>query len=467
MTFKNILQYAIGPLGAAAIGFIVLPLMTWLYTVDDVANYALFQVVVSVSLLACSLGLDQGYVREYYECKSKSALFLLVTLSSVLVFILIAIASLYYSDRVTYTLFDTESKSILYILLITIFLNILVRYFSLILRMEGKALSYSLAQVFPKLFFLLILLLFGWFGFSKGFKDLLIANLMSVFLVFVLVSTSVSKFWVFNLKERLTEPDVLRLARYSLPLLFSSLAFWGLTGADRVYLKLMSNAYELANYSVAVSFATVGVLLQSVFSTVWAPQVYKWISEGGNEQKIEEVTTLITFLVLLLWCLTGIFSWTLTSLIPSDYNQVVFLIVPSIAYPLLYTLSECTSIGLNVKRKTNHIFIISMICLLLNCALNFLLIPEYGAKGAVLSSVISFWCYFSLKTYFSFKYYLEFKYFSKWLLVTFFTLVSLATLNLSSFFVSIIYSILFLFIFFYFSDCIHKYKAKVLSYVTK
>ena len=67
--------------------------------------------------------------------------------------------------------------------------------------------------------------------------------------------------------------------RYGLPLAFGNLAYWGLTSIDRFVLKNISGLDELGIYSMAVSFGAVALIFQSVFSTIWAPLVFKWVEE--------------------------------------------------------------------------------------------------------------------------------------------------------------------------------------------
>jgi polysaccharide biosynthesis family protein len=77
---------------------------------------------------------------------------------------------------------------------------------------------------------------------------------------------------------------------------------------------------------------------------------------------------------------------------------VQFILLSSILFPLLYTMTEVTGIGINVSRKTWLVTVISVIALAANFALCRLLVPAFGAKGAAASMAVSFWLYFALKT---------------------------------------------------------------------
>ena len=63
MTPKKIAAFALGPLGGALLSFITLPVITWIFSQQDIGRLAMLNVVISFSTLLFSLGLDQAYVR--------------------------------------------------------------------------------------------------------------------------------------------------------------------------------------------------------------------------------------------------------------------------------------------------------------------------------------------------------------------------------------------------------------------
>ncbi|MGL6275567.1 oligosaccharide flippase family protein [Aeromonas dhakensis] len=108
MNIKKIMGFAIGPIGAAALGFIALPITTWFYSQEDIGKISMLQVAASFCVLIFSLGLDQSYVREYHESENKTALLkmaifpggvlLLVSLISVMITLLFFRITFQYSQ---------------------------------------------------------------------------------------------------------------------------------------------------------------------------------------------------------------------------------------------------------------------------------------------------------------------------------------------------------------------------------
>ena len=76
MNRKNLTYFALGPIGAGICGFAAMPIMAWYFSVEDIGRYSILQVLVGLSVLVGTLGLDQAFVREFYESKDRYALFM-------------------------------------------------------------------------------------------------------------------------------------------------------------------------------------------------------------------------------------------------------------------------------------------------------------------------------------------------------------------------------------------------------
>ena len=74
MNINKILAYTVGPVGTAAIGFITIPIMTWFYSIEDIGRVSMLPLAVSLSIILFTLGLDQAYVRGYYEASNRASL---------------------------------------------------------------------------------------------------------------------------------------------------------------------------------------------------------------------------------------------------------------------------------------------------------------------------------------------------------------------------------------------------------
>jgi len=176
--------------------------------------------------------------------------------------------------------------------------------------------------------------------------------------------------------------------------MFAGLAYWGLTATSALTLRLLSTFRELGIYSVSMSVAGAAAIIQTVFTVIWAPVVYKWVANDADMSRVDRVARQGVAVVSAAFVMFGMFSWLLDYVLPSQYVEVKYLVVCSIAQPLLYTLSEVTAVGVSIMRRTMLSLWSTLAALLANLGLNLMLVPRFGASGAVVANAIAFLIFF-------------------------------------------------------------------------
>lgn len=401
MTPKKILSFAIGPIGGAFLGLITLPLITWFFAQEDVGRLSMLQVTLSFGVLLFSLGLDQSYVREFHEREDKSALLKQAAAPGLVLLVLTVVALLSFGGLISELLFDVPSIHLSLLVAVALLANFTSRFLSLVLRMKERGLAYSMSQLLPKLLLVILVGLYVITEANKTLTNLVFAATVSFVAVAIVFAWNTREEWLNSVTAPFNLSEVIAMLRFGLPLILGGLAFWGLTALDKVFLRTLASYEELAIYSVSVSFAAAASIFKSVFSTVWAPTVYKWASSGEGLENIEKTTRFVLTIVVLIFCLAGLFSWGVTYVLPSAYDSVQWIVVSCLGFPLLYTLSETTVVGIGISRRSSYALFSALIAFGVNIAGNFWLIPFFGAKGAAVSTCFSFWVFLVLRTEFS------------------------------------------------------------------
>lgn len=399
MNARKILGYALGPIGSAAFGLISLPLISWYFPAEDIGRIVLLQTIASLTVLILGLGLDQAYIREYYAAENKAALFKLFSLAPLILVIVasvfIAVWNIAWPSEIIFSL-SNQTLGALFLLFLTT--TLFTRFLALILRMQEKALAFSFSQLTPKFLILALVLSYILFGLPTDTVSLVFAyTAAQIFTVALLVYQTRHELLAAFKANWSAEMQRTGL-RYGLPLAFGNLAYWGFTSVDRFVLKEMANLEQLGIYSMAISFSAVALIFQSIFSTIWAPLVFKWVKENTNLDKIGGITLSMTTLITAIICLVGIFSPIVTWFLPEKYAPVQFILLSSMLFPLFYTLTEVSGIGLNVVKRTWLITAVNIAAFMINFSLLYLLIPKTGAKGAAMASAVSFWAFFIIKS---------------------------------------------------------------------
>lgn len=398
MRTRTVLGFALGPVATALISLIAVPAVAWAFSLEDVARYNLLQIFVSFGVLFATLGLDQGYVRHFHEAPDRAVLLRSCVIPSALLFIAVAIPSTIASEPLADLLFGSTDARVFLVALACCAAAIVSRFLSLILRMEERALAFSASQLIPKTVFLATIGLLMLLAVHRDFLSLSYALLASWLAVVVITGWSTKANWQQAARVRTDRALVRALIRYSAPLIFAGLAYWALTATSAMALRYLSSLSELGVYSVALTFAGAAVVVQTIFSVVWAPVVYRWVAQGSDLERVDAVAQQVLAVVTFVLILVGSLSWLTDVLLPHPYNDVKYLVVGSILQPLLYTLSEATGIGINITRRTVWSVWCTLAALAVSLGLNVALAPVFGAKGAVVANTIAYFAFFVART---------------------------------------------------------------------
>lgn len=403
MNKKTILAYAVGPIGSAILSFASVPLIAWFFSVEDVGKIAIFNVVVSLATLVFCLGLDQAFVREYHSSENKARLIKLVMLPGLILLVIFIVGSVTYdSSLISKWVFDVPSQSLAILVMVCFFAQYISRFLSLILRMQDRALAYSMSQLFPKLFFVIFLMLGVAIGRERDLQQLLSAHTLSACLVFIIFVFNTRRDWLPALTSNVELAQMRPLLHFGFPLVFGSLASWGLNVMDKLFLRYYSTFAELGVYSVTMSVAAVATLFAGIFNTIWAPLVYRWLNEGQvDTQKIDAIGEHVLAAVYFAIVGCGLFAWVVPYLLPAQYAAIEYLLPICLFAPLLYTLSEVTAVGIAIARKTLFSMLASVLAMLTNLLGNYVLVPQFGAAGAATSTLLSFIFFYVLRTEFA------------------------------------------------------------------
>jgi len=394
MTPRTVLKYAVGPVGLGLLGFISVPTVSWFFSSENIGILALLQVVVGFGLMISTLGMDQTYAREYHAAQDKPGLLSLCVWPGFL-FLCLLFGSVFFFGfgRASHLIFGVESSLLAAVAMLCISFAFLQRFTSLILRLQEKPLHFSFLQILPKFLFLSSALVFAFAVSYTGDLVLPFSHLLGLSVAAILFLLLTRSDWKAVVSPKLNFSLYLPGLKYGLPLVLTGIAAWGLKAIDKVFLRSFSSLSELGVYSVAATIAAGAAVLTSVFNTIWAPTVYKWAAEGDDGGRIEAASQIVQLFVMLVFTVGGLFSWLFLYLLPPEYDRVPTLIPACLAPALIYALSEATTIGINVSRKTSYSIYATVIALVGGVAANWMFVPLLGASGAAISTSLAFFLF--------------------------------------------------------------------------
>ncbi|EKO3590622.1 oligosaccharide flippase family protein [Vibrio metschnikovii] len=398
MNIKKIIQFSIGPIGAAALSLITLPFVAWFFSVEDVGRLTMLQVTLGLSVSLFSLAMHQAYVREYHEEDDKAVLFKHAVLPGMVILTVCLLFLIFSPWSISKLLFDIDSSLLTWLLIIGVYCSYFINFFAHVVRMEERGLVFSATQILPKLLLLIFIGFIFLLNLRAEFQTLMLMNVLAV-------GSSVSIFawwtrstWLPAILKPLDRELLHRMLTFSLPLVAGGMAYWGLTTMDRFFLRSFSGFEELGVYALSVSLAGAVSVISTIFSNLWHPILYKWVKNGVDKQKVLNVIECMLLAVCLIWSLVGMFSFVLVYFLPPEYSAIEYLIVACIAMPLFTMLSETTGVGIGITRRSSFSMLASISAFVVNAILNYILIPDFGASGAAIATLLAFFTYFVVRT---------------------------------------------------------------------
>lgn len=402
MSPKKILKFAVGPVGLGLLGFVSVPLISWFFTPEDLGVFAMLQVAQGVGLMLFSLGLDQAYAREFHQASNRAALFLRCAVPGfglVLAFFLAAGA--YGFEKIAALVYGVNDSLLGLVTWLGLFFGYVLRYVALLLRMNERALEFSFTQLLPKVVFLLIVLVVAVSEFPRTYLGLAVAHVSGFAFAALFFIYSTKTLWTPSTWSVDEQEMYWSLLKYALPLVITGLAAWGLRAVDKVALRLFSSLAELGIYSVAVTVAGGVAIIASIFNTIWSPIVYRMAADGKSTNDLVFAGRVVEVIVFLLLICTGLFSWMISYLVPVEYSAVGVLLPLCVFAPLIYSLSEAMTIGINLVRRTGYALIATVVAFGVALLLSYILVPAVGAAGAGVSTASAFCFYLILRFEFS------------------------------------------------------------------
>lgn len=185
--------------------------------------------------------------------------------------------------------------------------------------------------------------------------------------------------------------DILRaMLRYSIPLIFSTIAWWLTSVADRWILNCYHGTSAVGLYAIAFKIPAIFTAVQSILSQAWRLSVLRQFNPQDNDTFIVSAYHAIVSLLTVFCSALLLFLVPLAKLLYSNDFYEAWKYSPILLFSLLFTsfslLLEDIFRGLKNTR-----LISSTLCFgtLISLFLNLLLIPYFGIYAAAFSSLLS------------------------------------------------------------------------------
>lgn len=403
---KSLVGFSVGPIVAAILSFITVPVTTYFVSPGDFGKAAMYTMGYTISSMFIFLGLDQSFVREYNEHENKNNLFWNSLIFPLIFSFILAFIYIIFYKPVSLLMFDSVEKYVVIVLALSLPFAILDRFNMLVLRMQEKAKTYSFFNILNKFLTLIILIPYLIFV-DRSFKGIINATFINLVVICIIESYFVKDVWKVNFK--FDKELLLKLFRYGIPLVPATLIGWFLSSMDRIALRQWSTFDEIGIYSAAFKIVAVLGIIQQAFCTFWVPTALRWHKEKVSNDKYVQVSDTILGVMVMVFSFIVLFKDIIIRLLSSDYITAASSVPFLLFFPIMYTVSETTTLGISFSRKTYYNIVISLVAAVSNYVGNYLLVPKFGAMGASISTGVSYIIFFWMRTLISRRLWFEFE----------------------------------------------------------
>ncbi|MEO0247531.1 MAG: oligosaccharide flippase family protein [candidate division WOR-3 bacterium] len=402
LVIKLFFSFSLGVWVQAIINFFSVPVITFLISPAEFGKATMYSTLYSLLLLVVLAGSDQSYVRFYYEMEKdkRSQLLWTCLLTPILIFIVVSSFLIIFSGKLSLVVVGEPGHSIGVLVSLSLFSGILQVFNLTSIRMQKKGFLYSAVFIVQSLVNVSGTIVYAIF-FGRSFYAIVYGQILSNFIAF-LVGFAFEHSHIFPVK---IDHQLLKsVISYGLPLLPSAFLWWLFTWLSRISLRMFSDFVELGYFSAAFKLSYVLYMIYSGFQNFWLPVAYEtYEKDRENKNFFADTAGLITFVMALFALLVVAFKDIIFLIMAKEYAPASRVLPFLLLSPVILAVLTVTARGINFAKKTYWFILSDAICVIVNFAGNMVLIPLLGARGAAISTGISFVVLFATETHISKK----------------------------------------------------------------
>ncbi len=387
--FKDTVIYGISSFVANGVGVFLIPFYTRVFSTAEYGIIDIIAVSTSFAIVLLSLQIEQAVARFYVDSESDTARVRVASTGLafvVAVFLLFGAVGIVASPYLSRYGLEDESYTLVVVLAVAnVFSFAIFSYAINMLKWRFESHKYALCSVgsvVVQASLIFFLVSSGW-GLEGVFVGYGAANLLFALCGIWLGRSS----YGFELEWKVLG----KMLSFGWPLAVSAVPVYMMFYMDRFFVKEMIGLAELGVYGVAVRLASVITLLLAGFQMAWGPFVYQNYRNPEAPATFASVFRYVMGLGLLGFAALSLFGPEVLRVFATGNYVKGHVIVPwLIAGHLLWSIGGYFSMGIRIEKKTGLIAVVSVFGMLVNAAMNVLLIPLLGIVGAAVATFSSF-----------------------------------------------------------------------------
>lgn len=390
--FRKYISFSAGLWINALISFVTVPVVSWLINPSEFGKAAMFSTVYSLAVLISVFGMPNALMRFYHsqEGNNVSKLVSSTLVVPMVIFSVFSILVLTFSQKLNFFLIGDQKSNVHLILLLAVFFGILQTFNQTLIRIQERGWLFSTVSIVSSLSNVIVIILYSLL-ISRSVYAVLYGQLFSniaALVVGMYFQRGTHDFRIFgNVDWSLLKEVVL----YSYPFVLTGLLWWILGSTDRAFLRLFRDFKEIGLYSAAFKVVSVMGLFTTGFSNLWVPLAFKKYEEGSDYKDLfRKVFSYISFFSFSLGLLVVLGKDLIFLLFAKQYRASAYIAPFLLLTSTPVVLATVVARGIDFEKKTYWYIISDGVAALFNVVGNLLLIPILGAKGAAVTTGLSY-----------------------------------------------------------------------------
>ncbi len=375
--------------------FFLTPIYSNYLTVSENGEITYIYSLIAFMNIILSIGMDSAFFRFYkkddieYNRKVFSHSYLSILAFSLCITLLIILNSGNVSNLIPEL--KNSGDIILLAALIPFLDSLIIIPFSL-LRMERKALKFSLTRLSSIVVAIILNVLFV-IILRKGIYGVFLAQVLASLTSIIIVSPEIKKY----LKIKIDVSLLKEMFKFGLPTIPAAMFSIILQVVDRPILMLLTDSYQVGIYSVNYKLGIPMMILVAVFEYAWKPFYLSRFEDKDAKELFSRI--LIFFIIIASFVfLSTVFMMDFIVRVPfigGRFINPAFWVGLDLI-PLVLTAYFFNGMFINfacgpyITKKTNYLPISIGTGAILKITFNFLLIPFIGYYGAGISSMLGY-----------------------------------------------------------------------------
>ena len=394
---KNLSIFTISNFITKLLMFLMLPLYTSILTSKEYGTIDMITTTVNLAMPILTLCITEAIIRFTIEENTNKKQILLNSLNIafkgyILLLLISAVAWLLGMELKTLILFNIYYLVYTVSSLLTYYLKGLER-----IKIIGWA---SVIRVIALILLNCLLLLYFKLSVVGYYASLIISDMI----VIIIYICNLKKYKVISNEEKDTALKK-EMVKYSKNFVLNSISWWINNASDKYILLLFYDLNITGIYSVAYKIPTIIEFVQAIYSQAWQISAIKEYDKENSAEFFSNMYKIYNIIILFFVCLILIFLKVIAKILFAKEFFIEWKYVPFLLLAILFGALSGFLGSIYAANKDSKMYAKSTaVGAIANIALNFSLIPNFGAQGAAIATCISYITVWILRLVFMKKY---------------------------------------------------------------